>query len=249
MLLRSMVCIVAFSITTMAHSDDVLMAFGESIPPFSFPDTNTGIEIEVIGEALAYKGHVLKPEYFPLARVPFVFKMKRVDAAMTDLGEDMQKSGAFYGEPAVTYNNVFIGLKDKNLTITKPEDLNGLTVLSFQGAIKRYPTWLGPVSKAGNYFEQNNQELQVMTLMLGRFDLVLSDVNIFKYHLIQMQKKSKIKLKSIQFHSFNRLNPLDYRPVFASEKIRDDFNKGLAVLKSSGRFQAIYDKYLTAPVD
>lgn len=46
---------------------DVLMAFGEKIPPYCFPESDSGIELEVIGEALAFRGHRLMPRYYPLA--------------------------------------------------------------------------------------------------------------------------------------------------------------------------------------
>jgi polar amino acid transport system substrate-binding protein len=45
---------------------------------------------------------------------------------------------------------------------------------------------------------------------------------------------------------FTTPNPLDYRPVFRSAAVRDDFNEGLRRLKTTGRFQAIYDRYLRA---
>lgn len=70
------------------------MAFGEKIPPYCFPESDTGIELEVIGEALAFKGHKLKPVYYPLARVPVAFRQGKVDAAMTDLGQDLSQFGA-----------------------------------------------------------------------------------------------------------------------------------------------------------
>ncbi|MBV1920942.1 MAG: hypothetical protein KUG73_09690 [Pseudomonadales bacterium] len=91
------------------------MAFGESIPPFSFPKTSTGIEIEIIRKAFSFHKHVLKPLYVPLARVPHMFKRKDVDAAMTDLGQDMTALGAYYGDPAVVYDNVLITLKELSL--------------------------------------------------------------------------------------------------------------------------------------
>lgn len=58
------------------------------------------------GEALAYRGHRLVPRYFPLARVPLAFRQGEVQAAMTDLGQDLSPQGAHYGEPAVLYRNV-----------------------------------------------------------------------------------------------------------------------------------------------
>lgn len=236
--------VLACAPVSMANAAEVVMAFGEKIPPFCFPETDSGIEIEVMREALAYRGHVLKPRYFSFARIPVAFKSAEVDAAMTDLGEDMAAWGAHYGNPAVFYDNVFISLKERRLVIAKPEDLNGLSVISFVGAAKRYPEWLGAVKKAGRYFEQNDQALQVLTLDRGRYDVVLSDRNIFKYFTLQLKLNKSFKPRPVVEQSFVKVNPMDYRPVFRDSAIRDDFNAGLKQLKDSGRFQAIYHKYL-----
>lgn len=227
-----------------ARAEEVSMAFGEKIPPFCFPETNSGIEIEVIAEALAAGGHRLKPIYFPFARVPVAFKSGEVDAAMTDLGEDLRSYGGYYGDPAVFYNNVLISLRTRALKINRPEDLKGLTVVAFQGADKRYPEWLNSVRQAGLYRELNDQSLQVLTLFEGRYDVVLSDRSIFRYFVLKLARERGIKPQPIDEHVFTELRPEDYRPVFRSLKVRDDFNAGLAKLKRSGRYKAIHDKYL-----
>lgn len=227
-----------------AQAATVLMAFGEKIAPYCFPESNSGIELEVIGEALAYRGHQLKPVYVPLARVPLEFKHHKVDAAMTDLGEDLHSAGAHYGDPAVVYDNVFITLKERQIRLEQPKDLEGYTVLSFQGANRRYPQWLDAVTQRGQFFAQANQELQVRTLERGRYDVVLSDRYIYRYHALQVEKADGTKLKPVTEHEFTKVNPNDYRPVFRDARIRDDFNAGLLQLKRSGRFKAIYDKYL-----
>lgn len=226
-----------------AGAAEVSMAFGERIPPFCFPQTNSGIELEVIGEALAWRGHKLKPQYFPFARVPKAFIDGMVDASMTDLGQDLAAAGGHYGEPAVLYDNVFISLKDRHLVIKKPEDLKGLTVIAFAGAVRRYPQWLEAVKAAGHYTEQNDQAVQVRTLMKGRYDLVLSDRSIFRYFALQFRREGG-DLLPVEEHSFTTANPQDYRPVFRSKQVRDDFNAGLEHLKKTGRYQAIYDRYL-----
>ncbi|MES2125669.1 MAG: transporter substrate-binding domain-containing protein [Pseudomonadota bacterium] len=242
--------VLAFLWMPLAHGIEVSMAFGEKIPPFCFPETNSGIELDVMREALAFRGHVLKPHYFSFARIPVAFKAHDVEAAMTDLGEDMNAWGAFYGDPAVFYDNVFISLKERKLVIRKPEDLKGLSVLSFPGGAKRYPDWLDEVKRAGRYFEQNDQALQVLTLDRGRYDIVLSDRNIFKYFTAMLSLNKTFHPKPIQETAFVKFNPMDYRPVFREAKIRDDFNAGLKNLKETGRFNAIYKKYLSdAPVN
>ena len=233
----------AACLASHALAADVHMAFGEKIPPFCFPESNSGIELEVIGESLAYKGHRLVPHYFPFARVPVAFIGHQVDAAMTDLGRDMTKEGGHYGDPAVFYDNVFITLKARHLHIEKPADLRGLTVISFQGAANRYPDWLGPLRRTDGYFEENDQSLQVKTLMKGRYDAVLSDRNIFKYFSLKLAREG-FPVQEIEEHAFTKVNPMDYRPVFRDPQVRDDFNEGLKHLKQTGRYQQIYDRYL-----
>lgn len=232
-----------FALPAAVRAEQVSMAFGEKIPPFCFPETDTGIEIEIIREALAFRGHTLKPLYYPFARVPVAFRAGQVDAAMSDLGQDLGPN-AYYGDPAVFYDNVFITLKERGLSIKRPEDLRGLTVIAFPGALKRYPAWLTEVQKDKRYYEQNNQSLQVLTLAAGHYDVVLSDRNIFKYFTLQLKKQRKFQPKPVQLHSFVALNPNDYRPVFRDAAIRDDFNAGLKQMKSAGRVDAIYKKYL-----
>jgi polar amino acid transport system substrate-binding protein len=226
-----------------APAAEVTMAFGERIPPFCFPHDDSGIEVEVIREALAARGHVLKPSYYPLARVPIAFRSGEVDAAMTDLGQDLRPFGAHHGDPAVLYDNVFITLKSREIKIRQPADLLGLQVMSFQGAAQRYPEWLGPLRAGGRYREINDQVTQVRTLMLGRTDAVLSDRSIFRYFVLQL-KKQGVSVAPYEEHVFTTANPMDYRPVFRDPQVRDDFNLGLKRLKASGRYQAIFDKYL-----
>lgn len=244
LLVRRFLCFgLLFSALTSA--DEVTMSFGERIPPFCFPETNTGIELEVIGEALAVKGHKLVPKYYTFARIPVAFKLKQVNAAMTDLGEDLTAFGGHYGQPAVWYDNVFITLKERNLSIKTPADLKGLSVISFHGARKRYPDWLEPLAADGKYVPINDQEKQVLMLMNKRVDVVLSDRSIFKYFSKQLLSSNRLaNLPAVTEHKFTEVDLNNYRPIFRSKRVRDDFNFGYQKIKNSGRLQAIYDKYL-----
>ncbi|MEA9357292.1 transporter substrate-binding domain-containing protein [Bacteriovorax sp. PP10] len=233
--------LILFSLSLKA--DEVSVAFGEKLPPFVMPELNSGIEVDIVREALAVKGHVLKAVYMPMARIPIAFKNHKVDVVMMDVGVDMDLLGGYYGNPPVLYDNVFITLRKKKIVIKRPEDLIGLRINSFIGAQKRYPLWLGKLS-ADHYIEKNDQSSQPMLLSLDRFDVILCDRNIFKYYSIESQKKSRFKNFEVEEHSFVTVNPQDYRPVFYNKKIRDDFNLGLKSLTKSGRIKAIYDSYL-----
>lgn len=225
-------------------ADEVRMAFGEKLPPYILPETHSGIEIDIVKEALAYRGHKLIPEFLPMARLTITYKNKNVDALMMDVGEPVAEKDGHYGEVPVLYQNAFITLKKRKIIINKPSDLNGFLINGFVGAEKRFPEWLSLPSKTNNYFEKSDQSLQVQQLLLGRIDVALSEPNIFKYYYLK-SKSNKDFSSEIEIHQVIKENPLNYRPVFRSKKIRDEFDAGLRALKKSGRIQAIYNRYLS----
>lgn len=231
-------------LTSLTNAEEVYMAFGQAIPPYIFQKLNKGIEIDIISAALAYKGHTLKPLYFPLGRVPIAFKSKLVDAAMGDMGVNLKSSGGFYADPAVIYNNVFFTLKSKKISIEKPSDLDTLRVVSFQGAEKRYPKWLEKPQEERRFYGISDQLTQVKLLHYERYDVVLSDRYIFNYFIKEMMLMSSLEINEVEEHKFTEVNPDDYRPVFRNNKVRDDFNLGLKKIKENGKFQRIYNKYL-----
>lgn len=232
-------------LSSTTNAKDILMAFGQEIPPYIFEEQDKGIEIDIISAALAYKGHTLKPLYFPLGRVPLAFRNKIVDAAMGDMGIDLKVDGGFYANPAVIYDNVFFTLKSRKLAIKNPKDLDPLYVVSFQGAEKRYPQWIKKVSDEKRFFGISNQLSQVKLLFLGRYDVVLSDRYIFRYFVEQLKLTNSLDVYEVDEHKFITENTEDYRPVFRDKNIRDDFNLGLNKIKENGQFQKIYDNYMT----
>ncbi len=231
-------------LSEVVHTDEINMAFNDTIPPYIFPETDNGIEMDIIREALAFKGHTLKTRYVPLARMPIAFSEGEVDAVMSDFGQDLTTIGGFYAEPAVIFDNSLFSLKKRDFLIEKPEDIAGLRIISFFGADKRFPLWLAKPNEAGNFHETYKQKLQILTLFADRYDLVLSDRSIFYYFLSQLRKEGKITPQAISEHRVFVEKTRDYRPVFRNKKICDDFNEGLQQLKTSGRYQAIYDHYL-----
>lgn len=231
-------------LSCLSTAKDVLMAFSQEIPPYILQELDAGIEIDIISAALAFKGHTLKPLYFPLGRVPIAFRSGIVDAAMGDMGEELKLHGGFYAEPTVVYDNVFITLKNRNISIKEPEDLDSLLVLSFQGAEKRYPAWLKKVAETDRLFGISDQLSQAKLLHMGRYDVVLSDRYIYRYFVKQMKLNDVQEIHDVKEHQFTTADPADYRPVFRDKKMRDDFNLGLKNLKESGEFQKIYNNYI-----
>lgn len=245
--LKYCVLFISAMLSFLTEAKDVVMAFSQEIPPYIFQQQNNGIEIDIISAALAHKGHTLKPLYFPLGRIPIAFSHHLVDAAMGDMGVDLKLHGGFYAEPAVIYDNIFITLKSRNISIKVPSDLDLLSVVSFQGAEKRYPKWLNKVDEEKRFYGVSDQLTQVKLLRFGRYDVVLSDRYIFRYFVKNMKLIKVLEKEKEEFeeHNFNiMINPKNYQPVFRDKQIRNDFNQGLKILKESGKFQKIYDAYM-----
>jgi polar amino acid transport system substrate-binding protein len=240
-LLSSLFMGLAFSMNCLGA--EVRVGFGDKLPPFCLPETSSGIEVDIFREALAFRGHTMKPLFFPIKRVAIAFAIGDVDAAMMDSGMDLSAFGGIYARPAIIFDNVFITLSDRHIKIKKPEDLNGLTVMAFPGALQRYPQWLQAVKNAGNYSELNNQALYGLTLQKARYDVVLSDRYIFRYFSLLLSREGKI-FQTVDEHSVIKPNTNDYRSIFRNMKIKNDFEAGLKKMKETGRYQAIYDRYL-----
>jgi polar amino acid transport system substrate-binding protein len=224
-----------------ARCAEVSVAFGNSLLPFVLAESNSGIEVDIFREALQFRGHTLKPVYVPLARVPHELREGRVDAAQRDGGIALPRF--HYGEVSVTYRSAMISLKSRNLKITRPKDIEHLSVFAFQGAALAYPKWLAAVSKKKHYFEVNDQLQQIKTLHARRYDLIVCEENIYKY-FARLASEQQIDIKPVNFVYFGKPNA--YRPVFRDRAIRDDFNAGLRQLKASGRYRQIIDSYIKA---
>ncbi|MCP4020252.1 MAG: amino acid ABC transporter substrate-binding protein [Desulfobacteraceae bacterium] len=216
---------------------DVTLVAGLSLPPYIIQEANTGIEHDIVKEALVHKGHTLKLKYVPFARL--VADYKKHDGAIT-INESSGAKGHYSGQ-VITYQNYAISLKKKNVSIDSIQDLKDKKVVAFNSATKYLGEEFAKVAKANpKYEEQGKQLLQVKMLYSGRSDAIVSDINIFKYYRKQvtdMDTSAKIVLHEI-------FPGTDYKVLFNDASLRDDFNAGLKELKASGRYQAIKDSYV-----
>ena len=242
---RRIACLALLLAAGRVAAADVSMAFGDNLPPYILAERDAGIEVDIVREALAYRGHVLHAQYLPMGRIPVAFIAGQVDAIMMDVGQDMRAHGGYYAMPPVLYDNVFYTLRARHLAIRQPDDLKGRSIISFVGAAKRYPSWLDGLTHTPAYVERNNQAAQPQLLALGRYDVVLSDRTIFEYYtLLHKRADPGFVMPPVEEHEFTTANPRDYRAVFHDPAIRDDFNAGLQWLRKSGRYRAIYARYL-----
>ena len=144
----------------------------------------------------------------------------------------------YYSDEYITYNNIVVSIND--FQINNLKDLKNKKIIAFQNAtIYLGKEFENEVKDNKNYAEIANQEAQVASLMNGRTEVIVIDENIFKYYY----KKSKL-FKQKSYKVYGIFSPTPYKIAFKDKKARDDFNEGLKILKSSGRYKEVFEKYL-----
>jgi polar amino acid transport system substrate-binding protein len=224
-----------------AAGREVVMAVGLSLPPYVITDGWTGLEYDIVREALAAEGHGVRPRLMALARVAKELETGQVDAAMTmHPGSGV---AACYSDVHVTYHNVAISLARRGLVIDRPEDLAGKSVVAFQRAKESLgERFARAVADNPRYREEARQVVQPLLLYLGRVDAVVADHAIFAWYANDPEVRAKADtLQPLRFHAI--FPPTDYRVAFRRDDLCESFNRGLRALKASGAYDQIVRRY------
>jgi polar amino acid transport system substrate-binding protein len=234
---RLVIVLLVFCLSATVHSREVTLVAGLSLPPYIIQESNSGMEYEIIKEVLAKNNDTLVLKYVPFVRIAVDYK--KHDGAVT-INESSGVTGN-YSDVVITYKNYAISLKDKNIQINGMSDLSDKRIIAFQNATKYLGSeFNAAVSTNPGYKEQGKQILQVKMLYSGRADAIVSDINIFKYY-----RKQVSDIDTSAPVSYHEIFPgTDYKVLFNDPALRDVFNKGLADLKKSGRYEAIKNSYV-----
>ena len=226
---------------SLAAPKELTLAVGLAIPPYNIPETKSGIELDIVREALKDKGYTIKPKYVPFARVKRELKDKTVDGALTinpDSGIE-----AFYSDEHIACENVVISLKENEFNIKDVNGLKGKSVLAFQDATLYLGKDFASMAKKNNeYREIPKQQLQINLLYSNRVDTIVLDKNIFYYH----RQRNDMVNTSQPIDTWHIFPPTPFTVAFVDEEVRNDFNEGLKQLRKTGRYDEIVKKYIIA---
>lgn len=225
-----------------AAQSEVKAAVGLALPPYVIKGSDSGAEIDIVRQALKLARYDLKVEYVPFARLPVSLGQKSVDCALT-INEGSGLSEVYYSDSHISYQNVIVTLRSRNLRITSIKDLQPLRVVAFQNAAKYLGSEYAAMAKAKeghDYNEMANQESQVRLLFVDRADALVMDINIFKYFKRSIQDVDVSA--DVAFHRI--FKPTPYKVAFTDKTVRDRFNVGLRQLRRSGAYKAIFRTYL-----
>lgn len=223
----------------------VEMIAGLSKPPFIFSKYDKGMQIEIIEAAFAKSDKRVHFTYLPLSSHLDVFNGRNFDGIMT-LSENEKQMGICLSKPYVIYQNVVITLADSASMIKDIDDLANLRVAAFQNAARFIGDDYRDAFKDSNSYEElADQKSQINLLFSGRVDALVIDINIFKHLLAS--KRSEVPASSKfneKFLTHFLFTPRVYTAGFKSEKLCQQFDKGIQEIIIDGSYQKIIDSYL-----
>lgn len=223
-----------------AQDKTLTLAVGLALPPYNIQETDSGMELDIVREALARKGYTVKPKFVPFARVKRELIGKTVDGALTitpDFG-----IVAFYSDEHIVCQNVVVSLKKRQFDIRNISDLKDKSIVAFQDATTYLGKAFADMAKENpEYREMADQNLQINLLYSDRIDTIVLDKNIFQYHRKHNDRVDTTQPVDI-WHIFD---PSPFRVAFIDKQVRDDFNEGLKQLRETGRYDEIVSKYIS----
>ena len=232
--------LLAAAAMTVSAQTVIKAVVGLSLPPYVIQGSDNGVDADIVRQALAAGNYALKLDYVPFARVAVSMANKTADAAFP-INEGSGVTGVYYSDSHISYQNVVVGLKSRSLKIGSVADLKGLRVVAFGDARNYLGADFAAMAKANkNYYEIADQESQVKMLFKDRADVLVMDINIFKY----FRQSIKDMDVSPEVTFFKVFEPTPYKVAFTSKDVCDRFNTGLKAIKASGKYNEIFNTYI-----
>jgi polar amino acid transport system substrate-binding protein len=224
----------------VTSSDVLKMVDGLPKPPFIIEENGQGLQLDIVRAALATNNISVEFIHGPFGRTITTFKRINADGVVTVL-PDYQYPGLYISQPFITYQNVAISLAENQFDIEDTNGLSGKNIIAFQNAKKYLGSEFNKaINYSMNYREIADQMQQIDMLFLRRTEVIILDINIFKYFL----KNHTCGRFSQAFKVHFIFGERPYSAAFKSEKNRDLFDQGIKTIKAQGLYQRIMDKYL-----
>ncbi|MGM0593436.1 MAG: substrate-binding periplasmic protein [Pseudomonadota bacterium] len=229
---------------SLTAEETISVIFSGSTPPYVIQEQDRGIVVDIVSEALALKGYRVEPVYLPIGRGSRMFAERKVDATSIIKTSSGLKD-AHYSDHFMQYHNFAFTLKrpGRRVHIESVEELAHLDVIAFQYAHRYLGEAFGEAVRDNpRYREFADQETQARMLLKGRTDVAVMDRSIFEFYMRKLIAAGDVPA-DVEVARFNLFEPSKYRTAFVDPQLRDAFEAGLAQLRESGRYEAIYRHY------
>ncbi|RTE87657.1 MULTISPECIES: ABC transporter substrate-binding protein [Gammaproteobacteria] len=228
--------------------ESITVAFGQYKEPYVIQETDRGIEVDIIKEVFARVGVSINALYIPYKNLEEALEtFPSIDAAA---GVSTRTLEQFTYIPNFSFfNNVIVSKTRNNIEINSFSDLTEYSLLAWQGAAssgsalgEEFIALFGNAERSQDkYFELSNQYQQNAMFWSDRVDLVLLDEHIFEWYRRPVGMVLDVSDEVTYHRLWNESHSTSV--VFKDEELADIFRQGLAALKESGQYRAIYDRY------
>jgi polar amino acid transport system substrate-binding protein len=177
--------------------------------------------------------------YVPYGRTYETMKHENADIGLT-LSERGGINSEILSLPYVTYQNVAVSLLKKPIKLDRLQELKSFSVVAFQNANKVLGSvFAEAVKKSPLYIELPEQRRQVELLLAGKVEVVVMDINIFKYFSKSIIGASQ--MENVKVH--NLFPSIQYRAAINDPVLRKAFNRALSIYVSTAEYSNLLAKY------
>lgn len=223
---------VCLASSAWAASPALRIALGETKMPYVSAETQSGIEYDIVSQALQRAGYTVKFDYLPNKRAQLELHEGRLDGAINN-------AGRYLSEPYIAYQNMAITLCSQQISIASVDGLAPFQVIAFHNASQYLGADFARIAaNKQRYRELAPQQLMNRMLLARRIDVVISDINIFKH--VQQQVDPQVNQPLCSYSIFA---PTLYRLEFIDPTVRDHFNLALKALREQGLYEQLAKKY------
>lgn len=236
MMARALITLLLMLLANPAPAETLKVGVSFAIPPYVIRETDSGIELSLLREALAGAPYTLSFHYLPLRQTFALMEQGKLDAIINVKPGMLQKG--YLSAPVITFYNRIFTLAPHRLN--RLEELAGLHVVAFPKAREILgPEFDHAATLSQSYQEQPRQEHQVRQLFEGRAQAIVLERRIFEYYRRHFAKEAPTVYDPQRAIENPLFAPTVYHFAFREPTMRDHFDAGLRRLHTSGRYLAL----------
>jgi polar amino acid transport system substrate-binding protein len=224
-----------------AEERTLILAVPAEIPPYYTPDGN-GILPDIMRQALAPYNYKIATKPMGNMRMTRSLQNGDIDIAPYTIGE---VANAYESVKYLTFFNVVVTKRSRNIHIRSVSDLKGLKIAAFQGAREVLGNEYRTIVSARDmyYKEMSDQKNQMSVFWNDRVDAVILGKRIFDYRSFHDSPPGRSPA-DVTYHPIFG-DGTAFSAVFSDKTVRDHFDNGYKKLVESKRLNSIYSRYET----
>ena len=238
--IKHLIALAAFGLSsTWVHSDTVRVAVANMQPPYFIEASGTGLDIDIVSEALTTMGHQITLIPVKSSEMDDVLTTGVADIVIPQTASS-HADGAVLSVPYSTRNLAAFALSERRLPINSAADLSTYRVVSFDGASRFVGASFQSVSNNNTYYSETPRHHSLVDRLFSeRADVIVMDKYTFDFFKTN-PRRVPTNRETMELSWFE---PVPVMAGFASDELRIGFDKALKTLMMTGRINSIAAAY------